>query len=73
MAKVYIRVEDHGEYRNVTTVDSDGNYCQRNVYGEHDEHLISEVRATLTAMGWASLAEFLKGRKRFTAAHNAER
>lgn len=65
MAKVYIRVEDHGEYRNITTVDSEGNYCQRSVYGENDEHVLSEVRTTLTAMGWKSLAEFLKGRKRF--------
>lgn len=65
MAKVYIRVEDHGKYRNITTVDSDGNYHQRNVYGEHDEHLLNEVRATLTAMGWSSLVEFLKSRKRF--------
>lgn len=30
MAKVYIRIEDRGEYRNVTTVDSAGGYCQRN-------------------------------------------
>lgn len=65
MAKVYIRVEDHGEYRNITTVDSDGNYCQRSVYGENDEHVLSEVRTTLKEMGWKSLAEFLKGRKRF--------
>lgn len=65
MTKVYIRVEDRGEYRNITTVDDDGNYYQRNVYGEHDEHLLNEVRTTLTAMGWSSLAEFLKGRKRF--------
>ncbi len=65
MAKVYIRIEDRGEYRNITTVDSNGNYHQRNVYGEYDEHLLSEVRTTLTAMGWRSLAEFLKGRKRF--------
>lgn len=34
MAKVYIRVEDHGEYRNATTVDSEGNYCQYNVRRE---------------------------------------
>ncbi len=65
MAKVYIRVEDHGEYRNVTTVDNEGNYCQYNVYGENDEHVLSEVRMTLNAMGWKSLAEFLKDRKRF--------
>lgn len=65
MTKVYIRAEDHGEYRNITTVDSAGNYHQRNVYGEHDEHVLSEVHTTLTAMGWSSLAEFLKGRKRF--------
>lgn len=65
MAKVYIRVEDHGEYRNITTVDSDGNYYQRNVYGEYDEHLLNEVHTTLKAMGWRSLAEFLKGHKRF--------
>lgn len=65
MAKVYIRVEDHGEYRNITTVDGDGNYHQRNVYGEHDEHLLSELRTTLKAMGWKSLAEFLKGRRGF--------
>ena len=24
MAKVYIRIEDRGEYRNITTVDSNG-------------------------------------------------
>lgn len=65
MVKVYIRVEDHGEYRNITTVDSDGNYCQCSVYGENDEHVLSEVRTTLKEMGWKSLAEFLKGRKRF--------
>ena len=58
MAKVYIRIEDHGEYRNITTVDDDGNYHQRNVYGEYDEHLLNEVRTTLVAMGWRSLAEF---------------
>lgn len=65
MAKVYIRVENHGKYRNVTTVDSEGNYRQRNVYGKNDEHVLSEVHTTLAAMGWTSLAEFLKGRKRF--------
>lgn len=65
MEKVYVRIEDHGEYRNITIVDSDGSYHQRNVYGEHDEHLLSEVRTTLAAMGWTSLAEFLKCRKRF--------
>lgn len=65
MAKVYIRREDHGEYRNITTIDGDGNYHQRSVYGENDEHVLSEVHTTLTAMGWSSLAEFLKGRKRF--------
>ncbi len=65
MPKVYIRIEDRGEYRNVTTVDSEGSYCQRNVYGENDEHVLNEFRTTLTEMGWKSLAEFLKGRKRF--------
>ncbi len=65
MVKVYIRIEDRGEYRNITTVDSEGNYCQRCVYGENDEHVLSEVRMTLKEMGWKSLAEFLKGRKRF--------
>lgn len=65
MAKVYVRVEDRGEYRNITTVDSDGNYYQRNVYGERDEYLLNEVRTTLAGMGWSSLAAFLKGRRRF--------
>lgn len=65
MVTVYIRVEDRGEYRNITTVDSDGNYHQRCVYGENDEHVLSEVRTTLKEMGWKSLAEFLKGRKQF--------
>ena len=65
MAKVYIRIEDRGEYRNVTTVDSEGGYCQRNVCGENDEHVLNKFRTTLTEMGWKSLAEFLKGRKRF--------
>ena len=58
MAKVYIRIEDRGEYRNVTTVDSEGGYCQRNAYGENDEHVLNEFRTTLTEMGWKSLAEF---------------
>ena len=65
MAKVYIRVENHVEYRNITTVDSEDNYCQRSVYGENDEHVLSEVRTTLKAMGWKSLAEFLKCRRGF--------
>ena len=65
MAEVYIRVEDRGEYRNITTVDSDGNYHQRCAYGENDEYVICEVRMTLKALGWKSLAEFLKCRKRF--------
>ncbi len=65
MTKVYICIEDRGGYRNITTVDSDGNYHQCNVCGENDEHIFGEFRTTLWEMGWKSLAEFLKGRKRF--------
>ena len=50
MTKVYICIEDRGEYRNITTVDSDGNYHQRNVCGENDEHIFGEFRTTLWEM-----------------------
>lgn len=68
MVKVYRRIEDRADYRNITEVDSAGNYSQRNVYGAGRERVLNEFHTTLAAMGWGSLAEFLKGRKRFVPA-----
>lgn len=61
--KSYTRIENCGNYTRITDVDSEGRYCQRCVgpYGcSTGEH-----RTTLQAMGWPSLAEFLRCHKGF--------
>ena len=60
----YQRETNHsGIYRNIATIDDEGNYEQFNEWG--DGSRTGYYRTTLYKMGWSSVKEFLKEKNNF--------
>lgn len=61
--KKYIRIENKGSYKNITTVDESGKYIQ--IVKWNDGIITSHKEDNIFSWGWGTLREFLKHRPGF--------